>query len=216
MKGLHWIRTLCIGALTAFSVSCGQQPTLPQIDGVKGPFFNVADGRVLISMTLEKVQIIGGGRIPLDQLQNSYLEVAPAQFGGTLLQVGLDLTSLEGTDWTLVPANALPGGRPLPGVIGGKLPSFAVHVPEFADSTFYVSKQVFGFFLPMDIGTNIVLTFPLYMNDKHLGNISVVGADADGKNGGVLLLINLNREGKAQLKRLLEHSKKAENRGKVY
>jgi hypothetical protein len=211
------LRIFAFGTMASLAVSCGDQPQLPEIQGVKGPFFNVMDGKVLISMTLEQMSIIGGARIPLEKLPNSYVEVTPAQFGGTFFQVALSLEEIEGTDWTLVDPQALPGGRPLPGVVGGQLPSFAVTVPDLADSTFYVSKKVFGFFLPMKVdAAGALITFRLYMQDKHIGNISVVGQDQNGEHSGLLLLLNLNNSGKAQLKALLQHSKKAGNRNKMY
>ncbi|MFP5458520.1 MAG: hypothetical protein ACLGG7_07290, partial [Bacteriovoracia bacterium] len=61
-----------------------------------------------------------------------------------------------------------------------------------------------------------ILTFRLNMEGKHVGNISVVGNDQNGENGGILLLMNLNKDGKARLKKLIEYSKRRENKGKIF
>lgn len=210
------LRALALALTTAFAVSCGSQPELPKIEGVAGPFFNVQNGRVLVSMTLEQVEIIGGVTIPLGKLQNSTVEVTPAQEGGTLFQVAVDLSDIELTDWSTVDPHSLPGGRPLPGIVGGQLPSFAVTVPQLADATVYASQKVFGFFLPFKLKVQAIATFRIVMNGKNLGNLSLVGQDSNGENSGLLVLMNLNAAGKKELKRLIKISKKAENRHKLY
>jgi hypothetical protein len=206
-----------LALMTTLAVSCGSQPEVPQIDGIKGPTFNVMDGKVLISVTFENMEVIGGARFPLPKMPNSFMELSPAQLGGTFFQVALDITDIDGTDWTLVDPQALPGGRPLPGVVGGQLPTLAVQVPDLGNATFYVSKQVFGFFMPFKVDAQgAVVTFRLYMENKHIGNISLVGNDQKGENGGLLLLMNLNKEGKARLQKLVDYSKRKENKGKMF
>lgn len=211
------VRYAALAVMTTLAVSCGSQPEVPQIDGIKGPTFNVMDGKVLISVTFEQLEVIGGARFPLPKMTNSFMELSPAQMGGTFFQVALDMQDLELTDWNLVDPHALPGGRPLPGVVGGQLPSIAVQVPDLGDATFYVSKQVFGFFMPFKVDAQgAVVTFRLYMENKHIGNISLVGNDQNGENGGLLLLMNLNKEGKARLQKLVDYSKRKENKGKMF
>lgn len=212
----HFLRAFALAVTTAFAVSCGSQPELPKIEGIAGPFFNVQNGRVLISMTLQQVEIIGGGVFPLGFLNSSTLEVTPAQEGGTLLQFGVDLADIEGTDWTVVPPTQLPGGRPLPGIVGGQLPAFAVTVPQLDNTTVYASKKVFGFFYPFKLGSNVIVTARIVIGGKNVGNLSLVGEDSNGQNSGVLVLMNLNAAGKAHLKRLLKESAKAENKHKIY
>jgi hypothetical protein len=213
-------QTLRYGALalmTTLAVSCGSQPEVPQIEGIKGPNFNVMDGKVLISVTFEQLEVIGGGRFPIPKMDNSFMELTPAQMGGTFFQVALDIQDIDGTDWSLVDPHALPGGRPLPGVVGGQLPSIAVQVPSLNDTTFYVSKQIFGFFVPFNVDAQgAIVSFRLYMENKHIGNISLVGNDQSGENGGLLLLMNLNKDGKARLQKLIDYSKRKENKGKLF
>ncbi len=202
--------------LTLALAGCGNQPEAPTIPGVQGPFFNVMDGKVLISLTLEQVEILGGARIPLGELEQSYVELTPAQFGGTMFQVGLSVEDIDGHDWSMADPHALPGGRPLPGVIGGELPTLAVHVPELAGTTFYVSDKVFGFFIPMHVDTPAIITSRLVMEGKVVGNISVVGHDATGENSGLLLLMNLDVANKERFRRLIELSKQEQNRHKLF
>lgn len=213
----RYTRTLLLGIVALIAVSCGSQPTVPEIPGMKGPFFNVMDGKVLISMTFDNLEIIGGGRFPLSKMPNSFIELSPGQTGGTFLQVSLDIVDIDSTDWGLVDPNALPGGRPLPGVVGGRLPSIAVNVPSLNDTTFYVSKQIFGFFIPFKVGSpGAILTFRIFMEDKHIGNVSLVGEDQRGENSGMLMLMNLDRQSKARLQKLIDFSKQSKNRGKLF
>lgn len=212
-----YFRYVALALMTTLAVSCGSQPEMPQIDGIKGPFFNVMDGKVLISVTFENMEIMGGGRFPLPKMKNSYMELTPAQFGGTFMQVALDIADIDNTDWSLVDPTALPGGRPLPGIVGGKLPALAVQVPNLKNTTFYVSKQIFGFFIPFKVDAQgAIVSFRLYMDNKHIGNISLVGEDQNGQNGGLLLLMNLNKDGKARLQQLIEYSKRPSNKGKLF
>lgn len=213
----HVVRMMALTIMTTLAVSCGSQPELPQINGIKGPFFNVQDGKVLISVTFEQLELIGGGTFPISKMPGSQFELAPAQFGGTLMQVSLDVSDIDNTDWGLVDPTTLPGGRPLPGIVGGKLPAVAMQVEELNDATFYVSKQVFGFFVPFKVdASGAIVTFRLNMDNKHIGNISLVGNDQSGENGGLLLLMNLNKDGKARLKKLIDYSKKKQNKGKLF
>ncbi|MBY0515525.1 MAG: hypothetical protein K2P81_01360 [Bacteriovoracaceae bacterium] len=214
----HLLRYAALALMTTLAVSCGGQPQVPEIAGLKGPFFNVLDGKVLISMTFEQLLIDGGARIPLPKMQNSYVELSPAQTGGTFFQVALDIADVDNTDWSLVDPHALPGGRPLPGVVGGQLPALAVQVPKLNNTTFYVSKQIFGFFVPFKVDTQgAIVTFRLYMQDgTYIGNISLVGNDQNAQNGGLLLLMNLNKSGKARLQKLIDFSKKSQNKGKLF
>ncbi len=201
---------LIIGLL--FTTSCGQQPETPNIPGIKGPFFNVQDGSVLISMTFEPINLNQGARLPIPNLENSYLELTPAQFGGTFFQVTIDLDDIENGNFEFVDPQSLPGGRALPGIVGGTLPSVAVNVPDFLDTTFYLSNRVFGFFTPFKVNVDAIITQRLMLAGKHIGNISLVGKDENGENSGVLLLFNLTSQGKKEIKKIIKASKRNPNR----
>jgi hypothetical protein len=128
-------------------------------------------------------------------MPNSYLEISPdLQSTGTLIQVGIsptDIAALTGGAVNLLPPQDLPGGRALPGVSGGQLPAVAVQVPAWDNITFYVGPEIFGLFIPVNLGlAGYEATFRLYDTaGTDIGNISVVGADTTNKNAGVLVLI---------------------------
>ncbi len=195
-----------------FTSGCGEQPNVPHIPGIKGPHFNVQDGSILISMEFETININQGARLPIPKLDNSYLELTPAQFGGTFFQATLDFEDIENGDFEFVDPQSLPGGRPLPGIVGGQLPAVAINVPDFLDTTFYLSKRVFGFFTPFRVNVDAIITQRLVIAGTHIGNISLVGKDEGGENSGVLLLFNLTKQGKKELKRIIKRSKKTPNR----
>ncbi|MBL7664819.1 MAG: hypothetical protein JNM93_06765 [Bacteriovoracaceae bacterium] len=209
MSIMKKISSLLVVLAIVGMTSCGKQPDVPVIPGVKGPFFNVQNGAVLISMEFETLAINQGIRVPIPKLQNSSLELTPAQFsGGTFFQAVIDFDDIENGNFEFVNPESLPGGRPLPGIVGGTLPAVAVNVPDFLDTTFYLSKKVFGFFTPFRLNVQAIFTQRLYMNGKYMGNISLVGVDEQGDNSGILLLLNISSEVKKDLKKVIELSKK--------
>ena len=162
----------------------------------------------LFSFTLKTLQIDAGGRFQIDpKLPNSYLEIGPDfKSNGTLLTVGLAVkdvsNSLGGIKFP--DAHALPGGRPLPGVDVGALPSIAVTVAKLHDLTFYFGNSAFGLFVPVNLPIKgAIATFRFYADGKRVGNASFVGQDADGKNSGILLLMTRDLVNTAASKALL-------------
>lgn len=163
------------------------------INGVSGPTITYGTNRVTISATLQNVSVVGGGTFPIAHMDNSYIEIAPNVTGGLLLQVSLSTTDvLELGAANLLDPQQLPGGRPLPGVSGGTLPSLAVQVPALHDVTFYIGRSIVGLFVPVNLGLNQMIgTFNFYdSSNKYVGQVSVVGEDANKANSGFLLLLN--------------------------
>lgn len=167
------------------------------IQGVTGPTVAYVNGDFTMSVGLANVTLDGGLRIPIPKFPNSYLEVGPdLQSNGILISVGLsatDLANIVHGNIVLLDPQSLPGGRPLPGVAQGTLPSIAVEVPKWDHMVFYVGPTVFGLFVPVKLGMqNYIGTFRFYDNSgNNVGNISLVGEDTAGKNSGFLLLIPL-------------------------
>lgn len=212
MKNLRFLFPLLI--LSVFT-GCGNQPELPNIPGVKGPYFNITNGQIVVSTVFTQFSIPAGFKVPVDKLENSHVEFTVNQEGGTLLQAYIDIEEIENEDFSFADPETLPGGRPLPGVIGGELPALAFTLEQAKDSTFYVSKKVFGFFVPVDLGIEeSILTWPLKIDGKHIGNVSAVGNDENGENAGFLLLLNLSAAQNKQLQKLLKLSKRSPQ--KVY
>lgn len=184
---------------TAVVTSCNGQSgsgSNPVIDGLQGPNVSLVNNSLTISAVLTNVIFEGGITMEIPNTKNSYIEVSPnLASSGMLLQIGLDMTDLSFLDANsnTLPPNQLPGGRPLPGIVGGALPSIAVQVPKWDNSTFYIGSAFVGVFIPMKMGAQGVMgTFLFYdSSNKQVGTISVIGADSTGNNSGILLMLNL-------------------------
>lgn len=168
----------------------------PVIDGVQGPNVALVNNTLTISAVLTNVVFQGGVTYTIPHTTSSYIEVSPdLQTGGMLLQIGLNTTDLAFLDANanFLPPNQLPGGRPIPGIVGGALPSIAVQVPKWDNSTFYIGTAFVGVFIPVKMGAQGVTgTFLFYDNNKkQIGTISIVGSDSNGQNSGILLMVNL-------------------------
>ncbi len=184
---------LSLTALTLTGCGGGSKGENPVIDGVDGPSVEFVGGKVFLSMVLKNVQTDGGLVIPIPKYPNSTLQVGPDfNSNGTLL-----LLTIDAPDWLsnkgqgLDPQN-LPGGRPLPGVAGGSLPAIALLIPSLNNSILYLGPQLIGFFVPFHLNTNgAIVSFRYYNKDgEAVGNLSLVGADANGKNSGILVMMN--------------------------
>jgi hypothetical protein len=193
--------TLVLAASVAIATGCGGGGGgNVKIDGVIGPKVNFIDGKFTLSTILKDVSFDGGVRLQIPKLPNSYLEVGPDfQSNGTLIAIGIDtvdLKALVGGGLNLLDPHGLPGGRPLPGVLAGELPSIAVEVEKLSDLVFYFGPTVFGVFVPVKLGIkDSILSFRFNAdNGQRVGNISVVGKDGNGKNSGFLLLINMQEK----------------------
>ena len=193
-------------AMSLFFVSC-KTPTGPvQIPGVKGPNIEIVDQSMVISLDFETISFEFGGTFDIPKITGSTVGVNPSlDTGGTLLQISLDMNQITNGNIILEDAASLPGGRPLPGIREGKLPSVAMTVPKFKDMTFYLSKKVFGIFIPFKVGINDIITYRLVVKERFIGTISLVGQDENGQNSGALMLINLTRSNKALLQKLIQN-----------
>jgi hypothetical protein len=156
-------------------------------------------------MVFENIQLEGGLRYAIPKYKNSYLEVSPdLQSNGTLMSISVSLDDVFDIGLQSLPAQELPGGRALPGVSTGSLPSVAFSIPRWKNMAFYVGPKFFGVFIPtsLNIGTDNIITARYYTGDKRAGNISLVGADSNGENSGFLLLLDLSTSVKRNLKKI--------------
>jgi hypothetical protein len=158
---------------------------------------------VLISMVFQNIQLEGGLRYNIPKYPNSYLEISPdLQSAGTLMAINISLKDVFNTNLQTLDPQSLPGGRPLPGVVGGRLPAVAFSIEKFHGMGVYLGPKLFGLFLPLKnlgIGTSII-TARYYSGKNRIGNISLVGQDANGENSGILLMLDMNSNVQAQLK----------------
>jgi hypothetical protein len=198
--GATMLAVLCMVSVSAMLTGCGAGGSGKnvKIDGVGGPNVSFIDNKFTLTATLANVDVDFGLRLPIPNMEQSYLEIGPDfQSNGLLISIGIDvrdLNKLVGDNVHLLDPTRLPGGRPLPGVVGGQMPGFAVEVPKLNHTAFYVRKDVFGVFIPVKLPWKETIgTFRFYDdNGNRIGNISLVGADSEGKNSGFLLLINIS------------------------
>ena len=219
MKLLSYLTlfTFLFGATSCLNQEGGQ--TIP---GVNGPIINVQNGRILMSVELENFQTPVGVEVPLRNLNNSSIALGPAiredgTFGGTLLRVAFDLTDVENNDFITIDPQTLPDGRPFPFGLDGSIPAYAVTVPDAKNMTFYASRDIFGFFLPLNLPDDIILSvsYRLVINGEDIGAVQLVQPDQNGENAGLLAILSLDviKTNKKFL-RLLEISKK--NKHRIY
>ena len=164
-----------------------------KIDGITGPDVELVNGRLVLSMVFNTLKIDGGATIPIPKYPNSSVQVGPDfQSAGTLLVLTVSVSDFLKDKGAMFDPQTLPGGRPLPSVASGKMPAIAVQVPQLFNSVFYVGPEVLGFFVPfnkLDLAGSM-LTFRFHNKaGEPVGILSLVGADAQGKNAGILALM---------------------------
>jgi hypothetical protein len=174
------------------------------IPGVDGPHVSLLQDNILVSMTFQNIQLDGGLRYNIPKYTYSYLEISPdATSGGTLMTISISLQDIFGGGLEKLDPQRLPGGRNLPGVNGGSLPAVAFSIEKFHNMAFYLGKDVFGIFLPSNVGVDgSIASFRYYVNNKAGGTVSLVGKDQNGENAGILLMLDLTKSTKMQLKNI--------------
>lgn len=204
------VMVLCL-AITVVP-SCGQQGAeLPEINGVKGPLFNVVDGQVLMTFKLLNMQVDAGLKVPIPKTKHSFLEFSPNMIdGGMMLQVYMDVEDLKSISIGVGDGNYLPDGRALPGVPGGRLENSLRIDTSWHDISFYYHKELFGLWIPVGFETaGISGYWNINMNQKRVGFLGLVGNDEQrGYKAGAVVLLNLGALKDKQLNKLIEMSKK--------
>ena len=115
------------------ATSCLNQSDGQYIPGVNGPKVNIQNGKILLTIELENVQIDGGMTLPIKKLKNSTVTVGPVfdpntGLGGTMIRASFDIKDVESDNFRLVPSQFLPDGRPFPFLVDGSLPAIAVNL----------------------------------------------------------------------------------------
>jgi hypothetical protein len=190
---------LLSGLLTLglFSTSCGNGTSASniQIPGVSKSAITLNNDSVLISFVFQSIQLDGGLRYNIPKYPNSYLEISPdLQSAGTLMSINLAIKDVANGNLQLLDPQSLPGGRALPGVASGRLPAVAFSIEKFKGMSFYVGPKLFGVFVPLkNLGIgNSIITARYFVSSTRVGNISLVGQDANGENSGILLMLDLS------------------------
>lgn len=190
-------------SMTACKKDMGGESKL-EIPGVDGPNLALVNDQMIISMVFENLSVEGGLRYPVPKYPNSYIEVSPDfQSEGTLMAVTVDLDDLFGDVVNQLDPQALPGGRPIPGVASGTLPSVAFSIPQWNNMGIYLGPSVFGLFVPVNLDMNgAMISAKFYADGTRQGNIYLIGEDENDDNSGFLLLLNLDSSTKKKLKYL--------------
>ena len=183
--------------LGLFSTSCGNGTSASniKIPGVSRSAITLGTDSVLIAFVFENLKLDGGLRYNIPKYPNSYLEIGPdLQSAGTLMAINIALKDVANGSLQTLDPQSLPGGRALPGVASGRLPAVAFTIEKFKGVSLYVGPKLFGVFIPLNnlgIGSTII-TARYYISSTRVGNISLVGADANGENSGLLLMLDLS------------------------
>lgn len=206
-KSRNLIVLLTLLSLSIVTTSCGGGTGTDgrniDIPGVDGPHVVLGNSEVLITMVFENVQLDGGLRYSIPKYPNSYVEISPdLQSSGTLMAFSIALDDIFDMNLNQLNPTTLPGGRPIPGVTSGRLPAVAFSLEQFHGVTVYLGPEVFGIFVPVNMGIQqAIVTARFYTDGARTGNISIVGSDTNGNNSGLLLMLDLGERTKKLLKR---------------
>ena len=191
------------------ATSCGNSPKLPEIPGVKGPVFNLLDGKVLVTVKLLRANLNVGARVPIPKTKASSFEVSPnLEDGGTLVVFSLDIEDLKDMNIGVGDGNTLPDGRAIPGIPGGTLTDSLRVDTELLDMSFYFHKSLFGFYIPLGWNTNGFGGYwNVVINDKNIGLLGAVSSNDQGHGAGFILFLRLQQLKTKEFQKLLRLSK---------
>lgn len=199
--------------------SCLNQGEAPKIPGVDGPKLNIQNGKVLLSVGLEAIDLGAGVTLPVPKLKHSQIAITPRLEGGMQLQVAFDPRDVKSDYFSVVPNEVLPDGRPFPFTVDGTLPALGIHVPKAFDMTFYASNKLFGFFLPIKLPEeyNVSIHYRLKINGKNVGIVSLIHPSDGREGGGIVLLLTMKQiEENEDFQTLIKYSKKSRFKNKVF
>jgi hypothetical protein len=209
-KWLMNFKMMFLTLALVLATSCGKEPSLPEIPGVKGPLFNLLDGKVMVTVKLLKANLNVGAKVPIPKTKASFFEVSPnLEDGGTLLVFFLDLEDLKNMNIGIGDGNTLPDGRPIPGIPGGTLTGSLRADTELLDMSFYFHKSLFGFYIPLGWNTNGFGGYwNVVINQKNIGLLGAVSSDDQGHGAGFILFLRLEQLKDRQIQKMIESSKR--------
>lgn len=193
--------------------SCLRQSEGRKIPGISGPYINLQAGKIILSATIENLNIDAGATVQIPGMKNSSVTFGPEYSQGIILKFTVDPNDVRGIE--VADPTTLPDGRDFPFLADGKLPALAIHLPKVLKSTVYASNKLFGFFIPVKFPTTITenITFRLKVNGKSIGVVSAILPDPVYEEGsGVVLVLTLDQiTQNPEFKQLLKYSEKHKN-----
>lgn len=149
---------------------------------------------ITLTIPLKGQEILIGAKRDIPDLTGAFVELIP-QVGNTPASVFLSVPSKEfdSPAFRLRDPGTLPGGRPLPKIADGKLPSVALVVPQWNNIVFYLGLEVAGIFTPTKgKEPDVQLTLPISDNaGRNIGFITRIPQE-NGGNGGYFVSFNWN------------------------
>lgn len=181
--------------LSLFLTGCEEEKgENPLVNGIDGPSVHLLNGQVIFSIAIHDISIDIGMVIPVPRYPHSSFQIGPDfQSNGVLLSLSLSIEDFIENQGLGLNPQALPGGRPIPGVAAGALPAMAVQIPVLQNAVLYLGPQVIGLFVPfeeLDL-LGMIITFKFFDTDKRrVGFLSLVGSDVRGQHAGILALMH--------------------------
>ena len=208
-KEFRSLKMMILTLALLVATSCGNSPKLPEIPGVKGPVFNLLDGKVMVTVKLLRANLNVGARVPIPKTKASSFEVSPnLEDGGTLVVFSLDIEDLKDMNIGVGDGNTLPDGRAIPGIPGGTLTDSLRVDTELLDMSFYFHKSLFGFYIPLGWNTNGFGGYwNVVINDKNIGLLGAVSSNDQGHGAGFILFLRLQQLKTKEFQKLLRLSK---------
>lgn len=204
------LKVMFVTLALLLATSCGNEVKLPEIPGIKGPLFNISDGKVMITFKLLKANLNVGAKVPIPKTKESYFEVSPNIVdGGTLLVFFLDIDDLKDMNIGIGDGNTLPDGRAIPGVPGGTLQNSFRADTELLDMSFYFHESLFGFFIPLGWDTNGLAGYwNMIIEGENIGLLGAVSSDNQGNGAGVMLFLRLEQLQNKEFQKIIKLSKR--------
>lgn len=208
-KEFRSLKMMILTLALLVATGCGNSPKLPEIPGVKGPLFNLLDGKVMVTVKLLRANLNVGARVPIPKTKASSFEVSPnLEDGGTLVVFSLDIEDLKDMNIGVGDGNTLPDGRAIPGIPGGTLTDSLRVDTELLDMSFYFHKSLFGFYIPLGWNTNGFGGYwNVVINDKNIGLLGAVSSNDQGHGAGFILFLRLQQLKSKEFQKLLRLSK---------
>ena len=208
-KEFRSLKMMILTLALLVATSCGNSPKLPEIPGVKGPVFNLLDGKVMVTVKLLRANLNVGARVPIPKTKASSFEVSPnLEDGGTMVVFSLDIEDLKDMNIGVGDGNTLPDGRAIPGIPGGTLTDSLRVDTELLDMSFYFHKSLFGFYIPLGWNTNGFGGYwNVVINDKNIGLLGAVSSNDQGHGAGFILFLRLQQLKSKEFQKLLRLSK---------